>query len=300
MSIITTAAAVPSRLLSIYAALAESENGQPRDRIEAWSTPPSLSTRAGGGDEEEGSTTLFSTALQEAIHLGLVEVVDDRLRVPAEARGTGRKGDREDEFRSYVMRTLFDPPRAAQARQDGFMLALAWFLTKSPLRPLSFSEPPQNLLRADLGDRAEGIEIGNLNRYQSFLYWAWYLGFATIVGDGVVRRALPDPARAIAAVLPTVFAEQAEWPIDVFMARLSAILPVFEGGSVRQELEAMRLTPTTESADRLSPATSIALQRLADRRRIALAAVADANPRRILDHGVARGLVTHVRRGSGT
>jgi hypothetical protein len=45
MSIVTNFQAVPSRLLSVYAAVAETENGVLRENLESWATPPSLSTR---------------------------------------------------------------------------------------------------------------------------------------------------------------------------------------------------------------------------------------------------------------
>ena len=51
MSIITTAQAVPSRLFAIYAVLFDAEHGEPKDRLEAWATPPSLAAR--GTDEEQ-------------------------------------------------------------------------------------------------------------------------------------------------------------------------------------------------------------------------------------------------------
>ena len=73
--------------------------------------------------------------------------------------------------------------------------------------------------------------------------------FATIVGGGsdaediASRRVIPDPVRAIESALPAIFAEANDLPIEQFMTRLAAIFPVFETGSVRQDFEAMRLTP---------------------------------------------------------
>src|SRR5260221_8323310 len=154
MSIITTAQAVPSRLFSIYASIFDNTTGEVKDRLEAWATPPSLRTR-GGDDDGEASTTLFSNTLLEARKLGLVEEMDDKLRIPAEARGSGRKdSDREALFRDHMLRILFDSAKADDAQQSGFMLALSWFLTLSPLIPQGFANPPQNQLRAELGGKA--------------------------------------------------------------------------------------------------------------------------------------------------
>ena len=300
MSIITTAQAVPSRLFAIYAALFDSENGEVKGRIESWATPPSLSAR--GADEDgESSTTLFSNTLQEARKLGLIEEIDDKIRLAADARGSGKKGQEcESYFRDYLQRTLFDPARASETQQAGFMFALTWFLSANPLRPMTFSDGPQIALRLEIGDHANKTELTSINRYQNFLYWARYLGFATIVGgrdadDSISRRAIPDPLRAIEVALPSIFADEAELPIEVFLNRLSAILPVFEKGSVRKGYEAMLLNPTPDAMHRLSIATSIALQRLADRQRILLASVADA-PSRVLDFGIREDRVSHVSR----
>lgn len=298
MSIITTAQAVPSRLFAIYASLFESETGEFKDRIEAWATPPSLSGR-GADDDGESTTTLFSNTLQEARRIGLVEEIEDKLRLTVDARGAGKKGrDSEVYFLEYMRRTLFDPVRAAETQQYGFMVALAWFLSSNPLRPMNFSEAPQASLRAQIGDHASKTELTSLHRYQNFLYWARYLGFATIVGgrdadDQNARRAIPDPVRAIEGALPVIFAESDEMPVEQFLTRLSGIFPVFERGNVREDYESMRLTPVPDLGQRLSVTTSVALQRLADRQRISMSSVADA-PARILDFGSREGRVSHL------
>lgn len=297
MSIVTTAQAVPSRLLAIYATLFAGEQGEPKERIEAYATPPSLAGR--GADEDgEPSTTLFTNTLQEARRLGLVEDADGRLRLTAEARGGGKKGQPSERyFRDYMRRTLFDPARAVETQQAGFMLALAWFLNANPLKPMGFGDGPQIALKVDIGDQASKTELTSLNRYQNFLYWARYLGFATFFGarDGedTARRAVPDPTRAIADVLPVIFSEEPELPIETFLSRLATVYPVFERGSARLDYEEMRLNPTSGTGHRLSITTSLALQRLNDRQMIAMTSVADA-PARVLDFGLREGRVSHV------
>ena len=296
MSIVTNFPAVPNRLFSVYAAVAEAENGLLREQLEAWATPPSLSKR-GGNEEDGGSTALFSSSLSEARRLGLVEDDGDRLRVPKAVDGGGRRNaDPQLDFLSKVRGVLFDPQRAADAGQTGVLYALAWFLTKSPLQPVSFSDAPQNQLREDLGEFAVRAELGSTSSYQNLLYWARYLGFAVVVGDGGTRRAFPDPTRAIAAVLEQVLPSKGRVEFDVFLSRLAAIYPVLEGGSVREELEAMRTVPPATD-DRLSISLSLALQRLADRGSISLDAVADAKAR-ILDFGGGTMRVSHVQLGA--
>lgn len=296
MSIITTAQAVPSRLFAIYSTLFDTENGEVKERIEAWATPPSLSGR-GGDDDGEPTTTLFSNTLTEARRIGLVEEIDNRLRLTTDARGGGKKAqDSEPFFQNFMRRTLFDPERAAETQQAGFMIALSWFLNSNPLRPMNFSEPPQNTLKAQIGDNAAKTELTSLNRYQNFLYWARYLGFATIVGggrDAESRRVIPDPIRAIESALPSIFAEINDLPIEQFISRLAAIFPVFETGSVRNELEGMRQTPISDSDIRLSITTSLALQRMVDRQRLTMTHDADAK-HRILNFGTRESRVSRI------
>lgn len=296
MSIVNTFEAVPSRLLSIYSAVAEVENGVLSDHLASWATPPSLSRR-GGEDEDGGSTNLLKASLAEARRLGLVEEKDSRLFVPDTARGFGgRNANLESQLLIYLRETLFDPERAASTGQTGVLIALAWFLTKSPLQPVSFSDEPQNQLQRDLGQFAEKAELGNKSSFQNLLYWARFLGFATVVGDAGSRRAFPDPSRAISAVLDRVLSDNNWVDLDVFLTRLAAIYPVLEGGSVREEVEANRTVPTA-SAGSLSVASSLALQRLADRGSISLDVFADAKAR-ILDFGGSTKRVSRVRRGT--
>jgi hypothetical protein len=295
MSIITTFPAVPSRLFSLYAALADSEDGELRQQLEAWATPPSLATR-GGGDEDEGGSSLFTSALQEARKLGIVEESDERLKITVEARSARKNSaERETEFRTYLSEVLFDRTRAEKAEQSAFMLAVSWLLSKNPLQSLNFSEAPQEMLKADLGIEWDKTQLTNRSCYHNFLYWARYLGFATFVGFGAGRRVFPDPAPAIAERLPRIFGDNQLLEIESFLSALSDIFPVFEGGAVRAELDAMRPhTPTND--DRLSVATSLALQRLADRGALTLESVADARGR-ILDFGIETVRVSRIRRG---
>jgi hypothetical protein len=298
MSIISTFVAVPSRLFSLYAALADSEDGELRQQVEAWATPPSLATRR-GGDDEEGSSTLFIDSLKEARKLGIVEESesDGRLRVAAEVRGVRKKGaDPEAEFRAYISKVLFDSSRAATAEQSAFMPALAWLLSKNPLQPLNFSDAPQEMLKTDLGDDWEKTQLTNRSCYHNLLYWARYLGFATFVGDGQVRRVFPDPTAAIAERLPDIFGDNPLLEIGSFLSALNGIFPVFEGSAVRAELEVMHPQTFTDNEDCLSIATSLALQRLADRGALSLEAVADARGR-ILDLGRETIRVSRIRRG---
>ncbi len=295
MSIVSNFQAVPSRLFCIYAAVAESENGLLQEQLEAWSTPPALAKR-GANDDEEGTTELFSKSLSEVRRLGLIEDDGERLRIPKAGVDVRRTSDLQADFMTKVREVLFDPKRAAAAGQEGVLYALAWFLTKSPLHPANFSDDPKNQLREDLGEFAVKVDLGSTAGFQNLLYWARYLGFATVVGDGESRRAFPDPTRAISAVLNQVLTDNDWLEIDVFLSRLADLYPVLEGGSIREELETVSKVQRA-SDDRLSIATSFALQRLDDRGSISLDTVADAKTIRILDFGGNTRRVSRVRLG---
>lgn len=295
MSIISTTQALPNRILAVYRILFASKDGELRSNLEAFATPLSLSRET--DEENEPATTLLTNTLQEARRLGMIEEVDSKVRLTPIARGEDNKDkDPEKSFRKFLRAALFDRVRAEETRQLSFMLALAWLLSKNPLAPLNFAERPTGTLQADLGDTFDESELTSLARYQNFLYWARYMGFATIVGWQSKRYVIPDPMRAIAEAVPSIFDKQAEIAIDAFLERLNAIYPVFVQGKARQNYGVAHLPDSADADQRISIATSVALQRLADRQIIRLSSRADARAR-ILDFGVRQGRVSYVALG---
>lgn len=287
MSIITTAPAVPSRLFTLYASLVDRPDGESRDTFERWATPSPLATRGSQEDEGDPSTSLLVSALSEARRIGIVTETDGKIRVNPEARPKkGHHADLEDAFRGFVSSIVLDTERAMESQQDGFMMALSWFLGKSPFVGLAFTDGPQAKLKHELGENNyKKTELTSINRYQNFLYWAWYLGFATFTGgsrdqgDGKdTRYVLPNPIKAIERVLPSIFAADASLPAETFFARLAKILPVLEGGVVREEVESWGNVLGYSDGRRVSAATSFALQRLKARRTITFDAEADSAP----------------------
>jgi hypothetical protein len=299
MSIITTWEAVPSRLFSLYASLLDSPSGETKERLEALATPPSLRNK-GSEDEGPASTSLFNNALREAFSLKFVELDGDTLRVPTAAQvyAKTQKG-REKQFRSFMLDTLFDIEKAKSAQQSGFMVALAWFLTKSPLKPFSFRNDPFNIIKADLGEFTVKTDMKTVSDYQNLLYWARYLGFATFIGGRAseagrdARWVFPDPFSAIESVIPTIFADETELPIELFMTRLSSVYPVFEGSAVRQEIDQVSGASSYANERRLSQATSLALRRLENHKYFEMKSRADA-PVAILDFGLNDQRISHL------
>jgi hypothetical protein len=293
MSIITTAPVVPSRVLALYASLLANPSGEKKQRFESLATPPSLRVR-GASEDGEATTTLFSSTLRESKLMGLIEEDEERIKVSDEARGKGTKLDPEARLRSYLAKVLFDPERAEETKQRGFMTALAWFLKRNPLEPMGFGDPPHKEIAKDLGANASRTELTKLNTWQNFVYWARFFGFATITGSKDSKWVVPDPTAAIGDVLPKLFGDADELPIDAMMTELARIYPVFEGGVVRREVEDWSIALPDQSSDkRLSITTSLALQRLQTSGRIVLIGRADAAVA-IMPLGASERRVSHI------
>ena len=301
MSVMTTWEAVPNRLYSFYASLIELPAGEERERFEALATPASLRNKS--EEEEAVQTNLFSNALREAVNVGLIEVVDEKIRVTQQARVyVNSASSKEEAFRRFMGDVLLDEERAAVTQQSGFLATLAWFLTKSPFKPASFKADPTSQLKADLGEKLSNTGISVIADYQNFLYWARFLGFATIVGgrdteanrDG--RYIIPDPFNAIRDAVPAILGDQNELGIEQFVSRLADILPVFEGGKVRTEMiRSPELERVGAIGSKLSQATSLALQRLETRQHLQFRRDADA-PAITLDLGRTERRISHVMR----
>jgi hypothetical protein len=301
MTVMTTWEAVPNRLYSLYASLVDLPAGEDRERFEALSTPASLRNKS--EEEEVVPTNLFSNALREAIGVGLIEVDEGKIRVTEQARVYAKSApSKEVAFRRFMADILLDEVKAAATQQSGFLATLAWFLTKSPFKPANFKADPTSELKADLGEKLSETGVSVIADYQNFLYWARFLGFATILGgrdtdasrDG--RYVIPDPFNAIRVVIPAIMGDQTELGIEQFVARLSAILPVFEGGKVRREMIRSPEADRDGSAgSKLSQATSLALQRLESGQYLQFRRDADA-PMIMLDLCRTERRISHVTR----
>lgn len=124
----------------------------------------------------------------------------------------------------------------------------------------------------NLPDSAKGIEalegpqvngdlaiFQNDTRWPGLRPWARYLGFATGENDFLF-----DPTEAVRSELSSILGEGETMAATVFLDELSAKIPVLDGGSYRQEVEAnLRLDTWRKPAEgHLSMSLSIALRRL--------------------------------------
>lgn len=296
MSVLNTFEAVPGRLLSLYEVLFHRENGMEESVLEACATPATL--------RKTEKTQLFNSPFAEARNMGMVQIEDGRVRLTKEARGGGKpRGDHEKHFRLFLRGVLLDPDRAEAAQQGKFLLALSWLLTRDPLKPIQFSLPFVDAINEEIEDGARALDLSTPSHSQNLLYWARYLGFATIFGggsggdDASSRRAIPDPCRAIAEVLGEVFDGPGALAPPQFLERLSAIYPCLEMGRSRETFLNLRKAGRDHYDTKLSIATSLALQRLANQQKLILSNPADAAAV-ILDFGVRQRRVSRIEPGS--
>lgn len=253
MSVISEFAVVPNRVEAVHRYLLERENGETADELRGMLSPPSL--RGGDGSE------YVDVLIRGCTKLGVIVQGDgNRLRVADALRTTSIQA--ATKLRVHLERVLLHPNEAEGADQTEVPRVLAWFLTQDPTRPLEF-ENVKNRVDEQLGADAGALSLTNPQRFQNFVYWARYLGFAwryKLDREWVV----PDPTAALERHLPQVFPNNDAVPVSEALDRWHAVLPVLDGGEARVELERALHSGGPEPGV-LSRSTSLALERLRGR-----------------------------------
>jgi hypothetical protein len=293
VSVITTVEAVPSRIRLFFNFFEARPKGEDARRVEQMLSPEPL-RKASGGDEavDDGTAraNVYAHSLNEVLNLGLVERVEgDKLRPAALAELKGPSAD--ERLIEWIEPRLLMPEQAALLSQQNFAPALAWLLMQSPLHPIRFAKNVSADIAQEFGTEVQSFDLTNKERFQNLAYWAKYLGYATLVQE---RSVVPDPTSAIKRHLPRIFARSPELRVEDFLRELAALAPVFELGSVREELEGKSSARRAEQgSQRLSASTSLALRRLADAKVLELRELSDAGVR-ILSVGDLQQRVSHV------
>lgn len=277
MSVVTNWPAVPNRLWILFRYLLEKgEKGEEKDRLKASISPASLQR---GDEDTQTGTTLFDEVLKEAKSLGLVEDAEGTIRLCE--KFTKKEMDHlgaEALFIKTIERLILDPSLAQNNGQKNVAPALAWFLMQDPANPFSFSENPKSRVVNDLGEETKAYDLKSKEDFQNLAYWARYLGYCSWISISQTGTLfVPDPTNALGRHLRNVFSEEPELRLVDCISRWAVLCPVLEGGAVRQEVEALARPELKREPGTLSPATSLALRRLEERKTIDLKRLSDAD-----------------------
>ncbi|XXX76049.1 protein DpdG [Sorangium sp. So ce134] len=121
--------------------------------------------------------------------------------------------------------------------------ALAWWLVQDifePVGPWADTSPRgvQYRQRQQFGESQKTWLFSNDTRWNTFVRWAVYLGFAWRFGQKTDKQTqtllVPDPTEAIRETLPVVFSRNKELSMPEFLEVLAERLPVLDGGLHRQ------------------------------------------------------------------
>nr|WP_305765020.1 protein DpdG [Aeromicrobium sp. A1-2] len=149
---------------------------------------------------------------------------------------------------------------SVQERGVDLVRGLCWLLAQSPLDTVWTWETAQSRGAPDRGTGptlrgVDGRMIVNDNRWNMFVHWAQYLGFAerwtvgrglrSISGAGLIS----NPARAVADAIAVLWAPGTEVAATDFCGQILAFIPVLPGG---------RISPASGRVDEAS-AVSITL-----------------------------------------
>lgn len=279
MSLFSNPEAVPSRIIGAWRYLAMDAGDDVLDAVLKQDLMPDTVLPDRKGDRRG----VLTQSLKAGVEIGLFGSSggEDLSRVRL-APDASTVDPAEDEVcRDVLADLLLDSDNG----NDGFVIALAWFLCQSPFgRPLRDKEPPTlpgNIQEAGLQDRT-GITSDASSG--AFRHWSTYLGFANSHKLDGKTAVSPDPTRYLSGRLPQIVEATGERvPLLEVMRRLSQRCPVLEGGAYRDEIET--LLDVSRPERHLSETTSLALLRLADRGEIDLYEESDAANVLVLQKG---------------
>lgn len=207
-----------------------------------------------------------------AVELGLIHRAGDDLSLADGVLAIARRGDGAiaHAMRSRILdESLNTAPWGSQVGARDLTNALSWFLTfsanDSPVQMEGQDRAAKDLQERDFGPRqgtgdddTAGWPISNPTRWNAFRRWSCALGFAWVSPR---TQLVPDPTRAIRAVLPTVMDAISELTARQFIDNLASALPVLDSGLYRFFVESNWRRPPPEQ-QRLSDPLSDALERL--------------------------------------
>lgn len=264
MSLITTVEATPSRVLGMFRYLV-AHSPLPLEKLAGQLWPKS--TRS--------SNANFDNALRlEMIEAGLLEESDEGLKPHSNLpKALIANTDAAEKHLPEVIADLI--MKGGQRNRD-LAYGLAWYLSLDP------RNAPGDDAVVIAQSRSDGVEdlisVSSNATYGMFEDWTKFLGFGWLlppVENGTKMRLVPDPTQYLRWILPKLLpAEGKPMAIGDFRKKLAEIAPVFEGGALREEVDARR--GQTLNDNQIAPTTAYALLRLVDEGAIELTAPSDA------------------------
>ncbi len=173
-----------------------------------------------------------------------------------------------------------------------FSRALSWLLTRPVGMTTVWGGEFAGEIVKDL-DGDEIYELTNSSRCQAFGYWAQFLGFMEWLRWDGDTYCNPDPTRVISGLISKIMDKGEDVPIKTFLTRLSKEVPVFEFGSIRNEVEGRLKKPREDRI--ISGSTSLALTRLQVRGVLELSQPSDAEAWLLTDIEKKSERVSHVK-----
>jgi hypothetical protein len=239
------------------------------DELLTLISPPNLAPNA----PEDGPGATASNALAEARVLGIV--TDDAGAEGSITLAEPFRGATRQSLLSFLEPILVGARTDRSAGQENMPKMLEWLLVQDPDAPID--------LNGNLGSQTEEI-LNSTASAQMFAYWARFLGYAWHFQGAGRWWLVPDPTEALSRHLPRILGGEGDVQLISLPERWAADCPVLEGGPHR---------PFDTSNPLFSPATSLALDRLAQKGIIRLDRQADA-PTVLLSIGDNTKAYSHV------
>lgn len=266
MSLSTAVTATPNRVQALLRTCVALGGSVKRADVALLMSPRSLRDDTGEAGDKTGEI------VRECRRMGLVDVSGPNIKLTKE--GGAAAGD----LLAWIRPRLVEPELAASIGQEEFPPLLCWLLMQDPYEHLDRREAPSSSIKDILGPELKktGETLRNEAVYQQFLYWARFLGFAAWTRADRTTRVLPIPTPALRWAIEVAQFGQSAVAVDAFLAKVAHVCPVFDGGSMREQVEQKSATKTYEPGRSASPSLGLALMTLEASAVVGLASKSDA------------------------
>jgi hypothetical protein len=219
-----------------------------------------------GGAVDAVDTSQLTQTLNRWTELGLFGQEDGSVTIAEPYRsGLGKSADEAEARLPRIVRTVVmlaennerfwerEKSKSADlSRAVAWMLAQDVYILDGNVKNLALLE------EAQIVDSAKQTIGKNDTRWNGLKAWMLYLGFAR---DGM--QWVVDPTQALRDALPDIFGVSRELTGPAFVERAASVLPVFDGGAYRTQVEALKERAWSRPrAGLLSSSLSRAVQRL--------------------------------------